>query len=1019
MPPYNLKLALGKVHDKPFNFQLIMGKQKQVLLVTPKPAAKAQVDEAIATAVKGVREAKGICKKVNDEIIFYTKNAPTGMLRTGMKLAFNTNNCKSVAWDLQQLKPGESEEVHTEVVDEPEVDSDTDTTVNSEEDSGPKTTTNPPPLPTTPWIGAKRSQPSTPPPQPPKSSTPPPRPTSPPPGVTPKPPQPTTINQQRPLPQTPEPKVSNTPPPRPTTPPPGVTPKVPGNVPNDGKAQKEAFEKEYRETVTLYHNGDEEMRKIYTEAGQLAGKHDFAKASEALARLKALVANKEKFTQAKAKKQTQRHGRLTEVSGSVQRSYFNAGGAKNFEKENLKAGKEFKAFLEALKTAEAAKGKPNRNEMNQALSDLEAKANAYLQHYYSNDLNDKQRKGKESLRKRSICETTLKWISHWRLAEEITSLGNPPWDPRMEQKAAEVYAKLLFEEGEKTASLNESAGGSGSWWLEKTVWGDKPGDDVKLKRKFIFKPIDSEEGIHGFPKGGSAPREVLGKAFSDLVLGSTGIDLGVAETHLISVDNNMLPDNEGNVDQEKPQQRTGSLQHFAKSEGKIEGELQDFALKKNPNIYKEIPKEECQKIALMDLMTLNMDRHGGNVMLSEKTDENGKKSPALIPIDHGLILPSRQGLNERRTKMGKTHNVLENMPVKDEKFSPEILQKLDLLDPEAVMKAMQASLQTMKDGHPGRNFDDLIPAENLKLQKRAIQFLKRAAKELTVSELFNTLVVDMEGVFDTPDNQMEAGFDKAIAAAKERGAARRELAQMDDAALNKMTDEIHALGWCPQLNERSFSFRSWDLWLDNYGALALKIWKGKVENPETRKEINKLVAELGGPGKVGFQMEGVSLKEVVTKLQEEVERRSKLSPKEVKEKDEKLDAVAKAMGCEKPSRIDRLNAQAFEEAGESPTGREYQGLTYKQKLEAFWRKKIDAIGGENLLKEIVKECPGETGIGWNLKSFESAKAWLEYKPLGGNAKYFTLVGDGDITSVTGRLRALQLALTQETAFKAV
>src|SRR4051812_36551833 len=116
MPPYNLKKTLSKVHDKPYNFQLIMGK-KQVLLVTPKPAAKTQVDEAVATAVKGVREAKGICKRVGEEIIFYTKNAPAGILRTGMKLAFNTNNCKSVAWDLQQLKPGESEEVHTEVVE--------------------------------------------------------------------------------------------------------------------------------------------------------------------------------------------------------------------------------------------------------------------------------------------------------------------------------------------------------------------------------------------------------------------------------------------------------------------------------------------------------------------------------------------------------------------------------------------------------------------------------------------------------------------------------------------------------------------------------------------------------------------------------------------------------------------------------------------------------------------------------------------------------------------------------------
>ncbi|MDB6124375.1 MAG: hypothetical protein JWQ71_3368 [Pedosphaera sp.] len=1052
MPPYNLKQTLSKVHDKPFNFQLIMGK-KQVLLVTPKPAAKAQVDEAVATAVKGVREAKGICKRVGEEIIFFTKNAPTGMLKTGMKLAFNTNNCKSVAWDLQQLSPGESEEAHTEVVEqdnEPEEDS--DTTSNSEEETTIPSSTPPQrPPPSTPWIGAKRSQssnqpissqpPTSPPPPVPNKSPnpPPPRPINPPPGINPNP-QPQT-KSSRPLPPTPQPKFSSTPPPRPTTPPPGVTPrttppprpttpppgvtpKVSGNVPNvDGKAQKEAFEKEYRETVSLYHNGDEEMRKLYTEAGQLAARHDFAKATEVLERLKALVANKEKFAQARARKQTQRHGRLTEVSGAVQRSYFNSGTAKQIGKEDLKAGKQFKAFLEALKVVEEAKGKPNRAGMNQALDELEAAANAYLQHYYSDDLNDKQRKQKESMRKRSICETTLKSISHWRLAEQITNLGGLPWDVQTEQKAAEVYAKLLFEEGDKTATPNESAGVSGSWWLEKTVWGDKP-EDIKQKRKFIFKPIDSEPLFEGIPQGGSAPREVLGKAFSDAVLATTGLNLGVSETHLVMVDNNMLPDREGEIDSKKQAQRLGSLQHFAKTDGQIEGELRQVEARTNPNIYREIPTEECHKVALMDLMTLNLDRHSGNVMLSSKTDEQGRKVNSLIPIDHGLILPTREALMFRRITLGSSHNVIEKMPGKNEKLSPEMLQKLDLIDPDAMIRALEASLQTMKAGHPGQNVDGLVGPESFKLQKRAIQFLKRAAKELTVTELFNALSVNLEDIFDPSDDKMEAGFERAIAGAKARGGARRELDGMDRPALDKMADELHALGWNTTSNKRSYSERGWQIWLDRNAVEALKVWKGKIENPAFRKKVEKMIADLGGANQLSFKPEGLSLYALSNKLDEEVKRRREFSPEE----GARLDQLARDMGVTKiPTDWKslnglRLNIKAYDDAnGDALLARKnpnFRTLDINDRMRLFWEARIETAKGKAVLDEFLKNFPSNDGKP-NRSMFESLEAWQEYKELGGHDEYFRLGGDGQVEGVEPRLKWLREAKAEEASFESI
>src|SRR5258707_13558585 len=98
--PYVLKTALTKVKDKPFNFTLIVGTQKQVLLVTPKPAGESLLDEAKTTSVKGEREGKGNVKKINKKKIFFSKTV-TGTFRAGVKMAANKNGRKSGDWDFE------------------------------------------------------------------------------------------------------------------------------------------------------------------------------------------------------------------------------------------------------------------------------------------------------------------------------------------------------------------------------------------------------------------------------------------------------------------------------------------------------------------------------------------------------------------------------------------------------------------------------------------------------------------------------------------------------------------------------------------------------------------------------------------------------------------------------------------------------------------------------------------------------------------------------------------------------
>ena len=55
--------------------------------------------------------------------------------------------------------------------------------------------------------------------------------------------------------------------------------------------------------------------------------------------------------------------------------------------------------------------------------------------------------------------------------------------------------------------------------------------------------------------------------------------------------------------------------------------------------YSLFPTDEVHKIAILDLRLLNLDRNASNILVQEQTDEKGKKSKKLIPIDHGLTIP--------------------------------------------------------------------------------------------------------------------------------------------------------------------------------------------------------------------------------------------------------------------------------------------------------------------------------------------------------------------------------------------
>eukprot|EP00756_Hemistasia_phaeocysticola_P025802 Hpha_TRINITY_DN16023_c9_g2::TRINITY_DN16023_c9_g2_i1::g.120052::m.120052 len=129
----------------------------------------------------------------------------------------------------------------------------------------------------------------------------------------------------------------------------------------------------------------------------------------------------------------------------------------------------------------------------------------------------------------------------------------------------------------------------------------------------VFKPRDEEPATEGNPKGVTSQEE-LQKA------GFTAGEMWRREIAAFHVDQGFagVPETvEFNF-----QGQAGSLQAFRRSQG----ESWDFLPAKFKPHY-------VRRVALLDLVILNCDRHGGNMLVSEEGD-------GLIPIDHGLSLPS-------------------------------------------------------------------------------------------------------------------------------------------------------------------------------------------------------------------------------------------------------------------------------------------------------------------------------------------------------------------------------------------
>ncbi|MFN0182380.1 MAG: hypothetical protein ACKVQR_01045 [Aquabacterium sp.] len=685
-------------------------------------------------------------------------------------------------------------------------------------------------------------------------------------------------------------------------------------------------------------------------------------------------------------KNTARAKRLGEALDAVKADkYFPVGKAEAYAKEGLKPGPEFKLFLKALGNFEQLfedlrKGAhENSLAYDNLVLEMIGHTQVYLDHH-KRDLSADQKQDKANQRKHQIASSTMKMLQQYKIKREFEALGPPDqWDLKKQTQAAALYSKVLFEEGDMPASPLDSgeSGESGAWWVEALDFSDPKLKDKK--KKFIFKPCDMEQTITGFPPGGSAPREVLSKVVSDQLQSMIGLNTGVPETALVKIDNAKLPQSDPTDSRTYDEQRLGSMQHFSKSDGGL-GSLKN----KDPGLLARIPKENVQSLAVLDLITLNCDRHENNFMVTgakgDPKDPNAPP-PQLVPIDHGLAVPSREGLNARRGRLGG--NVLASLPASQEKMTPEMVAKIRKLDPDAVVKGMQESMQAMAELYPDQKLGEMVPPENLELTRRSIQFLQQAAAELTVDELFDAYQMGAEDIFDSPPEKQAEAFQRAISQAKARTAARRQLSDMEDQELAsdderkkkyneakhkgatekelqaikddqpdfaRLRQAVQGLGWMGGEPAKNFSE-----WCRRKPNEVLEIYKFKIENPALRRQLDRMLQELGQPEDLLKKIRHETLYDALGVVR----------------------AAAKAKG-----KLDEPNLVA------PPANR------------------LQAV-----LQEMRKELPPDREL-QKSEELDYAAMWLEYQRLGGTKAYFRL-GGKDSASLKARLGDLKMLVSLE------
>lgn len=332
--------------------------------------------------------------------------------------------------------------------------------------------------------------------------------------------------------------------------------------------------------------------------------------------------------------------------------------------------------------------------------------------------------------------------------------------------------------------------------------------------KMIVKPAKFEVAVSGFKPGGGATREAMGSFLGDELQRQLGFSLNVPETRVVTMEGRAMSGDSLEKEQGsdpktnkkinkvfgETEQVVTSVQSFrddCKSVSRLSNESPGRLEPGNSGVIlgQKVAKQEIQQMAVFDLISLNMDRHDGNVMVT------GDKK--LVPIDHGNIMPTASGLRFRAMEIGPPHAVLPQSEAGQAMLSPELLERLELLDVGQLIASMQDQHEQMKLENDGIDVNDLN--KGLDNVRRSAEFLKFAAKELTLAQIYSAYELLQDLIFFCKEEDKRTCFRRAVDEMKNQAQSRDLLGvflgaspetPLSEGELRKrVTAELRKLGW--------------------------------------------------------------------------------------------------------------------------------------------------------------------------------------------------------------------------------
>lgn len=431
-------------------------------------------------------------------------------------------------------------------------------------------------------------------------------------------------------------------------------------------------------------------------------------------------------------------------------------------------------------------------------------------------------------------------------------LSNKRWSSAQQSQATSAHLRLMLALADDTQTQQKDFK-KGQKEMVLAVRRKNPnllGEDGKQESNFkvLVKPAKLEVKVLGFKQGGGAPREAMGSFLGNELQRMAGLKVGVPDTKVISFEGEYLMgssvEKEENKTFGKGQKVVSSVQSFEQGCKTVSQRLADANLTGEdvgPFLDKLIPKKDLQQMAVFDLISLNCDRHDGNMML----DSNDK----LVPIDHGNIMPTKDGLRRRRSSIGQTSLIKWTTAAK-EKLSPELIECIERLDVDSLALSMREQGSQMQKESDEIDLIDLN--EGVENVRRSAAFVKFAARDLTLEQIYIALAEHQNLIFFSKDEK--ASFKMVVESITNKQHARAMLALMlglpPEKAKGKASEmnavaleKLHLLNWfsCSANAERA------DLknFLNHYPARCMEILE-KQQHSSLPKDAKGRFKVLGG-----------------------------------------------------------------------------------------------------------------------------------------------------------------------------